>query len=93
MPDTSGSAGAGTAAVTNPAPARSAASAAIAGAPPCRPPIRSPAHHQHMPEVALVRRGLAWSLQQAHAPTPPTQIPSSETIAASGDPIGATTTG
>src|SRR5512146_427846 len=86
-------AAAGTAAVTRPAPMRNAPSAAIAGAPalppadPNVPPTTSTC--PYLPLFASTTRGARASTMA----DPAHLILSFETIASSGEPIGATTTG
>ena len=91
--DTNASAGAGTAAVTSPAPARSAARELITGAPalppaePNDPPTTST--WPNLPLLASAARG-AWI---SACDDPAHSRPSVETMASSGEPMGATTTG
>src|SRR5208282_4996438 len=87
--ETGASTGAGTAAVTRPAPARIAVRDVMAGAPdlPRDPPITSTWPNLPLFESAARGHSVSACALPAHVSF------SSETIAASGEPIGATTIG
>ncbi len=90
---TTGSAGAGTAAVTSPAPARIAARAAMAGAPALPPAVPNvPPTTSTWPKLPLLAADARGACASASDEPAQSRL-SAETIAASGEPMGATTTG
>ena len=90
---TSGKAGAGTAAVTRPAPERKAANADIEGAPDLPPAVPNvPPTTSTWPKFPLLLSTARGACARASA-EPAQYICNDETMAASGEPIGATTMG
>ena len=93
MAATCGRAGAGTAAVTSPAPAAQRGKRSHGGRTGPSPAEPRTADDQDVAEVAFVRVGGRGDCSERERGAGPVEIRAAETMAASGEPMGATTTG